>query len=106
MRKTDEKEFGLRGIESKIIRKHPRWDKNDSKLKVDYGRQEIFRNKVYEELCIISIYEMTDRRSNNKRAKRSGIKIKKNRPGTEPWGTLQIRGDEGEMCGGMATADV
>ena len=25
---------------------------------------------------------------------------------TEHWGTARVRGDEGEMCGGMTTADV
>ena len=49
---------------------------------------------------------MRDRRNTNKRAKRSGIKIERTGLRTEPWGTPQVRGDEGEMCGGMAMADV
>ena len=28
---------------------------SDSGLKVFYGRREIFRNKAYEELCVVSI---------------------------------------------------
>ena len=66
LRETDEKEFGFRVIESKIIRRDPRRDESDSGLKVDYGRRDIFRNKGYEELCIISIYEVRDRKSTNK----------------------------------------
>ena len=37
LRETDENEFGFRGIESKIARRHPRRDESDSGLKVDYG---------------------------------------------------------------------
>ena len=37
-----------------------------------------FRNKGYEELCVVSIYEVRDRRSTDERAKRSGIQIEKN----------------------------
>ena len=55
LRETDEKEFGFRGIDSKIIRRHPRRNESDSKLKVVYGRRDIFKNKGYEELSIISI---------------------------------------------------
>ena len=47
----DKKESNFRGIESKIIRKHPRWHESDSGLKVVYNRREICRNKRYEELC-------------------------------------------------------
>ena len=36
---TDEKEFGFRAIESKIVRRNPRRDESDSELKVDYGRR-------------------------------------------------------------------
>ena len=32
--------------------------------------------------------------------------MKRSGPRIEPWGTLQVRGDEGEMCGEMAMADV
>ena len=53
MRETDENEFGLRGIEIKIVRRHPRRHESDSGLKVDFGRREIFRNKGYEELYIV-----------------------------------------------------
>ena len=45
---------------------------------------------------------MRDRRSTDERAKRGGIKIENN------WaenGAL-IRGDEGELCGGIPTVDV
>ena len=49
---------------------------------------------------------MRDRRSTNERAKRSDIKTERTGPRTEPWGTLQVRGDEGEMCGGIPTVDV
>ena len=45
LRETDKKEFSFRGIESKIVRRHPRRVESDSGLKVDYGRREIFRNK-------------------------------------------------------------
>ena len=34
LKEADEKEFGFRGIESKIIRGHPRRDESDSGLKV------------------------------------------------------------------------
>ena len=33
-------------------------------------------------------------------------RLKRTGPRTKPWGTLQIRGDAGEMCGGMTMADV
>ena len=52
---------------------------------------------------------MRDRRSTDERAKRSGIKIEKNWAETgalEPCGTPQVRGDEGELCGGIPTVDV
>ena len=52
---TDEKEFGFRVIESKIIRSHPKRDESNIGLKVVYSRREIFRNNEYEELCIVSI---------------------------------------------------
>ena len=55
LRETDKKKFSFRGIESKIIRRHPRRDESDSGLKVVYGRREDFRNKRYEELGVISI---------------------------------------------------
>ena len=55
LRETDEKEFGFRGIESKIVRKHPRRDECDSGLKIGYGRREIVRNKGYEKLCTVTI---------------------------------------------------
>ena len=32
--------------------------------------------------------------------------MKRTCPRTELWGTPLVRGDEGEMCGGMAIADV
>ena len=32
--------------------------------------------------------------------------MKRTRPRTEPWETPQVRGDEGEVCGGIGTADV
>ena len=40
------------------------------------------------------------------RAKRNGIRLEKTWPRTEPWGTLQVRCDEGELCGGIITVDV
>ena len=49
---------------------------------------------------------MTDRRSTDERAKRSGIKIERTEPRTEPCGTPQVRGDEVELCGGIPTVDV
>ena len=49
---------------------------------------------------------MSDRGSTDERAKRSGIKIEKNWPRTEPCGTPQVRGDEGGLCGGIPTVDV
>ena len=55
LRETDKKEFSCRGIESKIFRRHTRRDESDSGLKVVYGRRHIFRNKRYEELCVVSI---------------------------------------------------
>ena len=53
-RESDEKEFDFRGIESKKIRRHLRWDDSDGGLKVAYGKLEIFRNKGYKELYIVS----------------------------------------------------
>ena len=32
--------------------------------------------------------------------------MKRNGPRTEPFGTPQVRGDEGELCGGIPTVDV
>ena len=43
---------------------------------------------------------MRDRRTTGERAKRSGIKIEKNWAENGALGTPQVRGDEGEMCGG------
>ena len=42
---------------------------------------------------------MTELRGVVSRLKRTG-------PRTEPWGTSQVRGNEGDMGGGIATADV
>ena len=56
--------------------------------------------------CVISIQKVRDRRSTDERAKRSSIKIEKNWAETEPCGTPQVRGDEGELCGGIPTVDV
>ena len=78
LRETDKKEFSFRGIESEIVRRHPRSYESDSGLKIVYGRREIFTNKRYKELGVISIEEVRDRRSTDERAKRSGIKIEKN----------------------------
>ena len=75
---TDENEFGFRGIQSKVIRRRPRRDESNSGLKLVYGRRNIFRNKGYEELCIVRKLEVRDRRSTDEKAKRSGIKIEKN----------------------------
>ena len=55
LRETDKKEFSFRGIDSKIVRRYPRRDESDSGLKVVYRRREIFRNKGYEELCVVSV---------------------------------------------------
>ena len=73
-------------------------DESDSGLKVVYGRREIFRNKGYEELCVVSIKKMRDRRSTDETAKRSGIEIERSGARMEPWGTPKVRGDEGELC--------
>ena len=55
LRKTDKEEISFRGIESKIIRRHPRWDESDNGLKVVYGIQDIFINKWYKEFGVISM---------------------------------------------------
>ena len=34
------------------------------------------------------------------------FRLKITGPRTEPWGTLQVKGDEGEMCEGIPTVDV
>ena len=39
---------------------------------------EKFLRTKDEELCVVSIWEVRDRRSTDERAKRSGIKIEKN----------------------------
>ena len=49
---------------------------------------------------------MRYRRSPDEIAKRSGVKIEKNWARAEPCGTPQVRGDEGELCGGITTVDV
>ena len=49
---------------------------------------------------------MRDRRSTDERAWRSSIKIERNWAEREPWGTPQVRGHEGELCGGIPTVDV
>ena len=86
LKETDKKEFSFRGIASKIIRRYQRRDESDSGLKVVYGRRDIFRNKGYEELCVVSVMEVRDRRSTDKRAKRSGINIEKNWTNNEALG--------------------
>ena len=43
-----------------------------------YGRRDIFRNKRYEELCVVSVWKVRDGRSTDERAKRRGIKIEMN----------------------------
>ena len=48
---------------------------------------------------------MRDRRSTGERAKRSGIKIEKNGAENGTCGTPQVRGDEGELYGGIPTVD-
>ena len=55
LRETNKNEFSFKGIERTIVRRHPRRDESDSGLKVVYGRREIFRNKRYEELCVVNI---------------------------------------------------
>ena len=47
---------------------------------------------------------MKDRRSTGERTKRSGIKIEKN--WAENGALWKVRGDEGELCGGIPTVDV
>ena len=49
---------------------------------------------------------MRDKRSTDKRAKRSDIKIEKNWAENGALGTSQVRGNEGELCGGIPTVDV
>ena len=49
---------------------------------------------------------MRDRRSTDQRAKRSGIRLERTGPRTEHCGTPQVRGYEGELCGGIPTVDV
>ena len=44
LRETDKNEFSFRGIENKIVRRHPRRDESASGLKVVYGRRDIFRS--------------------------------------------------------------
>ena len=39
LRETDEKKFGFRGMENKIVKRHQRRDESDSGLKVDCGRR-------------------------------------------------------------------
>ena len=68
----------MRAIESEIIRRHPRRDESDSELKVVYGRRDIFVDKLYEGLCIISMWEVRERGSTDERAERSSIEIEKN----------------------------
>ena len=50
--------------------------------------------------------QVRDRRSTVERAKRISIKIEKNWAENEPCGTPQVRGDEGELYGGIPTVDV
>ena len=49
---------------------------------------------------------MRDRRSTDERAKRNGIKIEKNWAENGRCGTPQVRGYEGELCGGTPTVNV
>ena len=49
---------------------------------------------------------MRNRRSTDDRAKRSGIKIEKNWAENGALWKSQVRGDEGELCGGIPTVDV
>ena len=49
---------------------------------------------------------MSDRRSTDERAKRSDIKIEKNWAENGALWNLKVRGDEGELCGGIPTVDV
>ena len=57
LREIDE-EFGFRGIEGKIVRRHPRRDESDSGLMVDYGRvaDEKFLGIMNMKSCISSEY--------------------------------------------------
>ena len=55
---TDEKEFSLRRSDSKITRRHPAGDENDSRLRVVYdGGNNFGNNAGCEELFIIRIYD-------------------------------------------------
>ena len=49
---------------------------------------------------------MKDRRSTDESAKRCGIEIEKNWAEKEPCETPKVRGDEGELFGGILTVDV
>ena len=49
---------------------------------------------------------MRDRRSTDERAERSGIKSEKNWAENGALGNSAGKRDEGEVCGGIATADV
>ena len=62
-------------------------------MKVVYGKREIFRNKGYAELCVVSIQEVSNRRSTDDSAKRSGIKIEKN------WGENEALGNSAGKIG-------
>ena len=46
---------------------------------------------------------MRDRRNTDERAKSSDVKIERSGPRTEPWGTPNVRGDEGELCEDITT---
>ena len=48
---------------------------------------------------------MRDKRSTNEKAERSGVKIGKNLAENGALGTPEVRGDEGEVCEGIATTD-
>ena len=47
------------------------------------------------------IKEVLDGRGTNETTERGGVHIKKDRAKTEPCGTPQVRGSEGERLGGM-----
>ena len=76
------------------------------RLKIIYGRREIFSNKRYDELCVIGILDVRDRRSADERAKRSGIMIEKKWAENRALWNSACKRDDGKLCLGIPTVDV
>ena len=68
--------------------------------------EKFLGTKGYEELCVVSMQDVSHIKITEREL--SGVVYQNERtgPGTEPWGTRQVIGDEVELCGEILTVDV